>query len=184
MRWIGYCWLIMVLVGCTQTDQPPSTASLFTLYIFDQAAIKQFETSTYDPTTLLATIDLERAAYVIPESAIIAYDWPQQTLKITNPWHDRLREMPFFMQEGSKVIVVFQQQRIILTSLHSEDTARFISSDETALYSSIQQDHIVYSFRYGSLLQTSQPPFPFLNTDPAIAEAVKNHLRQMGKLIE
>ncbi|KPL85844.1 hypothetical protein [Herpetosiphon geysericola] len=160
--------------------------SQFTIYIFTNEDINhEIDDKPHitDPNILLATIDLERAAYVIPESAIIAYDWPEQTFKITNPWHDRLRETPFFMHEGSKAIVVFQQQRIMIGSLLSEDTARFIAPEETALYSSFRQDHIFYSFRYGSVLQTAQA-YPFLNPDPIIAEAVKAHFRQLGKLIE
>ncbi|HBW50097.1 MAG TPA: hypothetical protein DEF47_09340 [Herpetosiphon sp.] len=156
------------------------------IYIFTNEDINSQKAANphiSDTLNLLSTIDLEHAAYIIHESDIIAYDWREQTIKIINSWHNRPQETPFFMHEGSKVIVVFQQQRIILTSLLSEDTARFIPSDETAMYSSFRQNHIFYSFRYGSLLQTAQS-YPFLNPDPAIAEAVKQHLRQLGKLVE
>ncbi|MFD3162459.1 hypothetical protein [Herpetosiphon sp. NSE202] len=183
MRWIGYCWLLLVLVGCTQTKQPSPTASPFTLYIFDQAAIKQFETATNDPTIALQTIDLDKASIVLDETNLLAYDWNNQQINIDKTIFSDADQQLLF--SDAYFVIVFNQQRIIV----GKRILEFAPTSYAYPVLSIQADSyqpnqpIQYALRNASL-GVSRAPFPFLNADPAIAEAVKNHLRQLGKLVE
>ncbi|MFD3162428.1 hypothetical protein [Herpetosiphon sp. NSE202] len=187
MRWLTYCWLLIVLFGCTQADQAPPTAQQFAIYIFDRTAINQFEVTNHNPTAALQTIDLAAASIVITETDLLAYDWPQQQLRIRNPQGLSAKERPAEMDIEGFFVIVFNQQRIVMGRVRSNSTA--LAADYPLLLDTIEsysnQEAIsVYQLRSNSATIRSAAPHSFPNADPAIAEAVKNHLRQLGKLVE
>ncbi|WP_110514050.1 hypothetical protein [Herpetosiphon llansteffanensis] len=188
MRWLMYCWmLIVLLVGCTQADQASLTTKQFAIYIFDRAAINQFEGQNHNPTAALQTIDLAQASVVLTETDLLAYDWPQQQLRIRNPQGVLAKERPAEMDIEGFFVIVFNQQRIVLGRVHSNSTA--MAADYPLLLDTIESYSTgeaisVYQLRANSATIRSDAPHAFPNADPAIAEAVKNHLRELGKLVE
>ncbi|WP_110514020.1 hypothetical protein [Herpetosiphon llansteffanensis] len=183
MRWIGYCWLFALLVGCTQTDQPKPPSSQFAVYIFDQTAINQFEAPNHNPTTALQTIDLTKASIVLAETDLLAYDWNNQQINIDKTLFSDTEQQLLF--SDAYFVIVFNQQRIIT----GKRILEFAPTSYPYPVLSIQADSyqpnqpIQYALRNASL-GVSRPPYPFLNPDPTIAEGVKAHFRKLGKLVD
>ncbi|XSG73943.1 hypothetical protein ACP8Y2_17330 [Herpetosiphon llansteffanensis] len=187
MRWLSYCWILVLLIGCTQADQVSPTAKQFAIYIFDRTAINQFEGSNQNPTAALQTIDLAQASVVLTETDRLAYDWAQQQLRIRNPQGLSAKDRPAEMDIEGFFVIIFNQQRIVLGRVRSNSTA--MAADYPLLLDTIESYSTgeaisVYQLRANSATIRSAAPHAFPNADPAIAEAVKNHLLQLGKLVE
>lgn len=83
--------------------------------------------------------------------------------------------------------MIFNQQRIVMGRVRSNSTA--MAADYPLLLDTIesysnQQAISVYQLRSNSGTIRSDAPHSFPSPDPTIAEAVKQHLRQLGKLVE
>ncbi|MBM7843112.1 hypothetical protein [Herpetosiphon giganteus] len=191
MRWSYYCWLLVLLVGCTQTKQPPPTANQFAVYIFDQDAVPGLGPTADTAWQILQAVPLAQAAFTVTEDLLLSYHWSTQTITFTNPWGQTDLDAPSYMWGGDGAfIVVFQEQRLFggkvvsaISPRRFDYPAMALSQDFILMENPELQGKLVYSFhpRSGGMYP---PQSQFLATDPTIAEAVKNHLRQLGKLIE
>ncbi|WP_110514049.1 hypothetical protein [Herpetosiphon llansteffanensis] len=190
MRWLSYCWMLIVLVGCTQANQTSLTTRQFAgyeLYFFENKVLNQQEDAritTNQAWNLLRDPDLSQASYVISDTAIVEYNWPQQTLIVQNPWADDTQTMPFFMSEGT-TLVVFNGQIIQAYQRELSITSKYIAPETAVMYHELQASAGDTTQLHYHLMQASaSTPDAIVSSDPAIAEAVKNHLRQLGKLVE
>ncbi|XSG73915.1 hypothetical protein ACP8Y2_17185 [Herpetosiphon llansteffanensis] len=191
MRWIGFCWLLVLLVGCTPTDQPSPTTNQFAIYIFDQEAVPGLGPTADTAWHILQAVPLEQSAFTVTEQLLLSYHWPTQTITFTNPWGQTDLDTPGYMWGGDGAfIVVFQEQRLFGGKVVSAESPRrfdypamALSNDFMLMENPALQGKLVYSFhpRSGAMYP---PQSQFLAADPAIAEAVKTHLRQLGKLVE
>ncbi|XSG73942.1 hypothetical protein ACP8Y2_17325 [Herpetosiphon llansteffanensis] len=190
MRWLSYCWVLIVLVGCMQADQkPPATRQFagYALYFFENKVLSQQEDAriaTNQAWNLLRDPDLAQASYVISDTAIVEYNWPQQTLIVQNPWADGTQMMPLFMSEGT-TLVVFNGQIIQAYQRELSITSKYIAPETAVMYHELQASAgDTTQIHYRLMQATATTPAAVVSADPAIAEAVKTHLRQLGKLVE
>ena len=184
---LRYWWLFIVLIGCIQTDKTPPAANQFAIYMFERTSINQFEGPNQNPTTALQTIDLAEASIVLDQTDLVDYHWPQQQLRIRNPQGVLAKDRPAEMDIEGFFVMVFNQQCIVMGSVRSNSTA--MAADYPLLLDTIesysnQQAISVYQLRANSGTIRSDAPHSFPSPDPTIAEAVKQHLRQLGKLVE
>lgn len=187
---LRYWWLFIVLIGCIQTDQTPPAANQLTgyrLYFFENKVLSQQKAAhiaTNQEWNILRDPDLSQAIYVLSDSAIVEYNWPQQTLVLQNPWAEGNQKTPFWMSEGT-TLVVFNGQIIRTYQRELSITSKYIAPETAVMYHELQAnvgDTTKLSYR---LMQTSATsPAAIVSDDGAIAEAVKQHLRQLGKLVE
>ncbi|MFD3162429.1 hypothetical protein [Herpetosiphon sp. NSE202] len=191
MRWLSYCWLLIMLLGCTQADQTPPATKQFAIYIFDQDAVPGLGPTAETAWQILQVVPLEQAAFTITEDLLLSYHWPSQTMTFTNPWGQTSMDAPFYMVGGDGAfVVVYTGQRlfggkvVFAGSPRRFDYPAMALSQEFILMRNPElQGKLVYSFHTRpSVLY--EPQSQFLADDPAIAEAVKEHLRQLGKLVE
>ncbi|WP_110514021.1 hypothetical protein [Herpetosiphon llansteffanensis] len=192
MRWIGYCWMLMLLLGgCTQTDQPPSTANQFAIYIFDRSTVPGLGQTTDTAWPVLQALPLTKSAFTVTEALLLSYHWPTQTITFTNPWGQTDLDAPSYMWGGDGAfIVVYQGQRLFGGKVVAAESPRRFDYPAMALSQEFilmenpeLQGKLVYSFHPRSAMMYP-PQSQFLAADPMIAEAVKTHLRQLGKLVE
>ncbi|WP_110514018.1 hypothetical protein [Herpetosiphon llansteffanensis] len=191
MRWIGFCWLLVLLGGCTQIDQPPPTANQFAIYIFDQEAVPGLGRTTDTAWPVLQALPLNQSAFTVTEQLLLNYHWSTQTITFTNPWGQTSMDAPSYMWGGDGAfVVVYNGQRLFGGKVVMEGSPRRFDYPAMALSQEFilmrnpeLQGKLVYSFHsHSSVMYDTESQF--LAADPAIAEAVKNHLRQLGKLVE
>ncbi|MBM7843080.1 hypothetical protein [Herpetosiphon giganteus] len=191
MRWLSYCWALIVLFSCTQADQTPPTAQQFAIYIFNQDAVPGLGPTAETAWQILQVVPLEQAAFTVTEELLLSYHWPTQTITFTNPWGQTSIDAPFYMVGGDGAfVVVYAGQRLFggkvvaaISPRRFEYPAMALSNDYILMESPELQGKLVYSFHPKSAVMYP-PQAQFLADDPVIAEAVKNHLRQLGKLVE
>ncbi|WP_110514019.1 hypothetical protein [Herpetosiphon llansteffanensis] len=191
MRWIGFCWLLVLLGGCTQIDQPPPTTNQFAIYIFDQEAVPWLGPTADTAWQILQAVPLAQSAFTVTEQLLLSYHWPTQTITFTNPWGQTNFDAPSYMRDGlGAFVVVYNSQRLFGGKIvfagsprRFDYPAMALSTDFILMENPELQGKLVYSFHPRSAVMYP-PQSQFLATDPAIAEAVKTHLRQLGKLVE
>ncbi|MFD3162461.1 hypothetical protein [Herpetosiphon sp. NSE202] len=134
---------------------------------------------------------LAQAAFTVTEDLLLSYHWSTQTITFTNPWGQTDLDTPSYMWGGDGAfIVVFQEQRLFGGKVvAAESPRRFdypamaLSQDFMLMENPELQGKLVYSFHSRSSVMYDTES-QFLAADPAVAEAVKTHLRQLGKLVE
>ena len=191
MRWISFCWLFALLVGCTSIDQPKPPSNQFAVYIFDQDAVPGLGPTAETAWQILQAVPLAQSAFTVTEQLLLSYHWSTQTITFTNPWGQDIRDAPFYMVGGDGAfIVVYQGQRLFGGKVVAAESPRRFDYPAMALSQEFilmenpeLQGKFVYSFHPRSAVMY-RPQSQFLAADPAIAEAVKAHLRQLGKLVE
>ena len=140
---------------------------------------------------ILQAVPLEQAAFTITEELLLNYHWSTQTITFTNPWGQNLRDAPFYMVGGDGAfVVVYQGQRLFGGKIvFAGSPRRFdypvmdLSKDFILMKNPELQGKLVYSFHPRSAVRYP-PQSQFLAADPTLTEAVKQHLRQLGKLVE
>jgi len=188
---LRYCWLLIVLIGCIQTDQPPPTANQFAVYIFDQEAVPGLGPTAETAWQILQAVPLAQSAFTVTEDLLLSYHWQTQTITFTNPWGQTSMDAPGYMWGGDGAfVVVYQGQRLFggkvvsaISPRRFDYPAMALPTDFILMENPDLQGKLVYSFHPRSaVMYPSQSQF--LADDPAIAEAVKQHLRELGKLVE
>ncbi|MBM7843082.1 hypothetical protein [Herpetosiphon giganteus] len=189
MRWLIYCWLLIIMFGCTQTDQtPPATKQVanYELYFFEKNVLSQQRAdriATNQEWNLLRDPELAQASYVISATAIVEYNWPHQTLIVRNPWAEANQKTPFFVSEGT-TLVVFNGQIIRAYQRELSISNKYIAPETAVMYHELQANVADTTLKYRLIQANATSPAAIVSDDPAIAEAVKNHFRQLGKLVE
>lgn len=188
MRFWRYALILIILGGCMkQQEQSTTNDQSLEIFFFKRTAINQFEGPNQNPTTALQTIDLAEASVVLNQTDLVDYNWPQQQLRIRNPQGVTAKDRPAEMDIEGFFVMVFNQQRIVMGRVRSNSTA--MAADYPLLLDTIesysnQQAISVYQLRPNSGTIRSDAPHSFPNPDPTIGEAVKEHLREIGKLVE
>ena len=191
MTWFRYWWLLLLLIGCIQTDQPPPAANQFAIYIFDQEAVPGLGSTAETAWQILQAVPLAQSAFTVTEDLLLNYHWSTQTITFTNPWGQTSMDAPGYMWGGDGAfVVVYAGQRLFGGKVvfagsprRFDYPAMALSKDFILMRNPELQGKLVYSFHNRpSVLYP--PQSEFLNPDPTIAEAVKEHLRQLGKLVE
>ncbi|KPL81978.1 hypothetical protein [Herpetosiphon geysericola] len=189
MRWLSYCWALIVLFGCTQADQtPPATKQVagYELYFFENTVLSQQRAeriAANQEWNMLRDPDLAQASYVISDTAIVEYNWPQQTLIVQNPWAEANQKTPFFMSEGT-TLVIFNGQIIRAYQRELSISSKYIAPETAVMYHELPANGADPTLKYRLTQANATSPAAIVSDDPAIAEAVKNHLRQLGKLVD
>ncbi|MFD3162430.1 hypothetical protein [Herpetosiphon sp. NSE202] len=189
MRWLSYCWLLIVLFGCTQADQtPPATKQVasYELYFFENNVLSKQQAeriAANQEWNLLRDPDLSQASYVISATAIVEYNWPHQTLIVQNPWVKANQKTPFFISEGT-TLVVFNGQIIRAYQRELSISSKYIGPETAVMYHELQANVADTTLKYRLTQANAISPAAIVSNDPVIAEAVKQHFRQLGKLVE
>ncbi|GAA5526499.1 hypothetical protein Hgul01_00272 [Herpetosiphon gulosus] len=131
----------------------------------------------------LLNMALSDASFIINENNLLSYDWTNQQInidKMTVSDSDQKR-----LLSDAYFVVVFNQQPIIAGKRILEFSPTSYAYPVLSIRANSYQPNqpIQYALR-NDRLGVNQAPYPFLNPDPTIAEAVKQHLRQLGKLVE
>ncbi len=191
MRWLMYCWLLIVLFGCNQADQTPPAAKQFAIYIFDQDTVPGLGPTADTAWQILQAVPLEQAAFTVTEDLLLSYHWSTQTITFTNPWGQTDRDAPSYMWGGDGAfVVVYAGQRLFggkvvaaISPRRFDYPAMALSKEFILMENPLLQGTLVYSLHPQSSVMYA-PQSEFLAADPAMAEEVKAHLRQLGKLVE
>ncbi|WP_110514051.1 hypothetical protein [Herpetosiphon llansteffanensis] len=163
----------------------------FFVYIFDQTAVPGLGKTAETAWPILQAVPLEQAAFTVTEQLLLNYHWPTQTITFTNPWGQTDRDAPSYMWNGGgSFVVVYNRQRLFggkvvaaISPRRFDYPAMALSNDYILMESPELQGKLVYSFHPKSAVMYP-PQSQFLADDPVVAEAVKEHLRQLGKLVE
>ncbi|WP_110514017.1 hypothetical protein [Herpetosiphon llansteffanensis] len=161
------------------------------MYIFDQDAVPGLGPTADTAWQILQAVPLAQSAFTVTEQLLLSYHWPTQTITFTNPWGQTDLDTPGYMWGGDGAfIVVFQGQRLFGGKVVTAGSPRrfdyhamALSNDFLFMRNPELQGKLVYSFHTRPSLMY-KPQSEFVAADPAIAEAVKTHLRQLGKLVE
>ncbi|ABX06195.1 MAG TPA: hypothetical protein DEF47_18405 [Herpetosiphon sp.] len=191
MAWFRYWWLLLLLIGCIQTDQPLPTANQFAIYIFDQDAVPGLGSSAETAWPILQAVPLAQSAFTVTEDLLLSYHWQTQTITFTNPWGQTDRDAPGYMWNGGgSFVVIYNGQRLFggkvvaaISPRRFDYPAMALSNDYILMENPELQGKLVYSFHPKSAVMYP-PQSQFLAADPTITEAVKQHLREIGKLVE
>ncbi|WP_110514048.1 hypothetical protein [Herpetosiphon llansteffanensis] len=191
MRWLSYCWIFVLLIGCTQADQASPATKQFAGYIFDQDVVPGLGPTADTAWQILQVVPLEQAVFTVTEDLLLSYHWSTQTITFTNPWGQTSMDAPFYMVGGhGAFVVVYQGQRLFggkvvsaISPRRFDYPAMALSNDFILMEKPELDGKLVYSFHTRSSVMYA-PQSEFLAADPAIAESVKQHLRQLGKLVE
>ena len=163
----------------------------FLVYIFDQEAVPGLGPTAETTWQILQAVPLEQSAFIVTEDILLSYHWQTQTITFTNPWGQTNFDAPSYMRDGlGAFVVVYQGQRLFGGKIvfagsprRFDYPAMALSKDFILMENPELQGKLVYSFHPRSAVMYP-PQSQFLAADPAIAEAVKEHLRQLGKLVE
>ncbi len=171
----------------TSPELPLSQQRGYYLYFFENKILSQQQAShltTNQEWNILRDPDLSQASYVISDTAIVEYNWPQQMLIVPNPWAESNQKTPFFMSEGT-TLVVFNGQIIQAYQRELSITSKYIAPDTAVMYHELQANvGDPTKLKYRLMQANASSPDAVVSPDSAIAEAVKNHFRQLGTLVE
>lgn len=190
MAWLRWCWLLVLVFGCT-SNQAPSTTQQFAVYIFDQTAVQGLGSTAETAWPILQAVPLDQSVFTVTEDLLLSYHWQTQTITFTNPWGQTDRDAPGYMWNGGgSFVVIYNGQRLFggkivaaISPRRFDYPAMALSNDYILMENPELQGKLVYSFHPKSAVMYP-PQSQFLATDPAITEAVKQHFRQLGKLVE
>lgn len=198
IRWRGLlihtffiCCLFIQLVSCspianngqenlinTYPDESIGDKLGYKIYIFKLANIKNSH-------------DLSANDYEITESDIVQYNWAKQTIVLSNGLMERYKADETFLSDGSLFVVTLNGEKIIQGHiLHASSPRQILSPIMYVLEHRMYPEYpegvhdLTIALRpqhvWGKVVDSSL----FSVDDPVLAEQVRQHFEETGKLIE